>query len=130
MKILLSVSVMDHDGQRPESSDKRLFIKNIDWNVSHEEFLNVCKQQVEGVKLVEFVKNSKGKFIGSAIVDFETHENAMAAIKELHQYVFNGFLNVDKVLFRKYCGNGVPDWAAHPKKENFPYPLEVFFSPS
>ena len=89
MKILLSVAVMDHDGLRPESSDKRLFIKNIDWNVTHEEFLNVCKQQVEGVKLVEFVKNSKGKFIGSAIVDFETHENAMAAIKELHQYPFN-----------------------------------------
>ena len=26
---------------------------------------------------------------------------------------------------RKYCGNGVPDWAAVPDKENFPYPLEV-----
>ena len=26
---------------------------------------------------------------------------------------------------RKYCGNGVPDWAARPNEENFPYPLEV-----
>ena len=33
-----------------------------------------------------------------------------------------------KVIHRKYCGNGVPDWAAHPKKENFPYPLEVVFT--
>ena len=28
-------------------------------------------------------------------------------------------------LSRKYCGNGVPDWAARPNEENFPYPLEV-----
>ena len=89
MKILLSVAVMDHDGLRPESSDKRLFIKNIEWNVTHEEFQSVCTQQVDGVKLVEFLKSSKGKFIGSAIVDFDTHENAMAAIPALHQYPFN-----------------------------------------
>ena len=32
----------------------------------------------------------------------------------------------DRVLSpRKYCGNGVPDWAAVPEEENFPYPLEV-----
>ena len=56
----------------------------------------------------------------------------------MHQDVFNRYKHDDryqnKKLFpsemwhevlRKYCGNGVPDWAAHPKKENFPYPLEV-----
>ena len=53
------------------------------------EFQNVCKQQVEGMMLVEFFKNNKGKFIGSAIVDFDTHENAMAAISALYQYSFN-----------------------------------------
>ena len=80
---------MDHDGKRPESSDKRILIRNIDWNVTHVEFQNVCKSEVDGVVLVEFFKNNKGKFSGSGIVDFDTHENAMAAIKILHQYSFN-----------------------------------------
>ena len=53
------------------------------------EFQNVCKQQVEGMMLVEFFKNNKGKLIGSAIVDFDTQENAMAAIPALYQYTFN-----------------------------------------
>ena len=40
------------------------------------------------------------------------------------------FTLYSKVMFepdlsRKYCGNGVPDWAARPNEENFPYPLEV-----
>jgi len=42
-------------------------------------------------------------------------ERGILSVLDMHQDVFN----------RKYCGNGVPDWAAHPKKENFPYPLEV-----
>ena len=39
----------------------------------------------------------------------------MYSLLDMHQDAFN----------RKYCGNGVPDWAAAPDKENFPYPLEV-----
>ena len=54
---------------------------------------------------------------------------------DMHQDVFNRFdaiklkdYEYSKLFSRKYCGNGVPDWAAHPKKENFPYPLEVVFT--
>jgi hypothetical protein len=37
------------------------------------------------------------------------------SLLDMHQDVFN----------RKFCGNGVPDWAAVHDKYNFPYPLEV-----
>jgi hypothetical protein len=37
------------------------------------------------------------------------------SLLDMHQDVFN----------RKFCGNGVPDWAAVHDKNNFPYPLEV-----
>jgi hypothetical protein len=42
-------------------------------------------------------------------------EAGILSVLDMHQDVFN----------RKYCGNGVPDWAARPTEENFPYPLEV-----
>merc|ERR1712038_104104 len=42
-------------------------------------------------------------------------ERGIYSLLDMHQDAFNA----------KFCGNGVPDWAAKPKKENFPYPLEV-----
>ena len=42
-------------------------------------------------------------------------ERGIYSLLDMHQDAFS----------RKYCGNGVPDWAAAPDKENFPYPLEV-----
>jgi len=42
-------------------------------------------------------------------------ERGIYSLLDMHQDVFN----------RKYCGNGVPDWAAKPLVENFPYPLQV-----
>jgi len=41
--------------------------------------------------------------------------HGLYVVIDMHQDVFN----------RKYCGNGVPDWAAVPHEENFPYPIEV-----
>ena len=51
----------------------------------------------------------------------------LLAVLDMHQDVFNRFLHGEAkhLVARKYCGNGVPDWAARPRKENFPYPLEV-----
>ena len=48
------------------------------------------------------------------IVNF-AGERGIYSVLDMHQDAFN----------RKYCGNGVPDWAARPDVENFPYPLEV-----
>ena len=42
-------------------------------------------------------------------------ERGIYSLLDMHQDVFN----------RKFCGNGVPDWAAVHDKDNFPYPLEV-----
>jgi len=45
-------------------------------------------------------------------------ERGIYSLLDMHQDAFS----------RKYCGNGVPDWAAAPDKENFPYPLEVEYA--
>ena len=42
-------------------------------------------------------------------------ERGIYSLLDMHQDAFNA----------KYCGNGVPDWAAKPLIENFPYPLQV-----
>ena len=56
-------------------------------------------------------------------------ERGIYSLLDMHQDAFNRleipYLQFLTTFVRKYCGNGVPDWAAKPNKENFPYPLEV-----
>ena len=42
-------------------------------------------------------------------------ERGIYSLLDMHQDAFNA----------KFCGNGVPDWAAKPVADNFPYPLQV-----
>jgi len=42
-------------------------------------------------------------------------ERGIYTLIDMHQDAFNA----------KFCGNGVPDWAAKPVADNFPYPLQV-----
>merc|ERR1719317_916283 len=42
-------------------------------------------------------------------------ERGIYSLLDMHQDAFNA----------KFCGNGVPDWAAKPVENNFPYPLQV-----